>query len=73
MPRRRRQTLRGKHGSSRYSASSEATSQGYSVKERLAFRKMHSVPLLEKLREKLLGWKEQLLPKHPMAEAVNMP
>jgi Transposase IS66 family len=26
---------------------------------------------MKKLREKLLGWKEQLLPKHPMAEAVN--
>jgi len=25
---------------------------------------------LATLREKLLGWKEQLLPKHPMAEAV---
>ena len=23
------------------------------------------------LRNKLLEWKEQLLPKHPMAEAVN--
>jgi transposase len=29
------------------------------------------VPLLAELRQKLLGWKEQLLPKHPMAEAVN--
>jgi len=27
--------------------------------------------VLAKLREQLLGWKEQLLPKHPMAEAVN--
>src|SRR3974377_1454944 len=42
-----------------------------SVAERLALRQAHSVPVLAKLREKLLGWKEQLLPKHPMAEAVN--
>ena len=49
----------------------ERQAKGFSVEERLAFRQTHSVPLLAKLREKLLGWKEQLLPKHPMAEAVN--
>ena len=27
--------------------------------------------MLALLREKILEWKEQLLPKHPMAEAVN--
>jgi hypothetical protein len=27
--------------------------------------------VLAKLRETLLDWKEQLLPKHPMAEAAN--
>ena len=27
--------------------------------------------MLAKLREKFLVWKEQLLPKHPTAEAVN--
>jgi hypothetical protein len=27
--------------------------------------------LLTRLHEKLLLWEEQLLPKHPMAEAVN--
>jgi hypothetical protein len=30
-----------------------------------------SVPILAELHRKLLIWKEQLLPKHPMAEAVN--
>ena len=39
--------------------------------ERLALRQAQSVPVLAKLRDKLLGWKEQLLPKHPVAEAVN--
>jgi Transposase IS66 family len=34
-------------------------------------RQAESAPVLAKLREKLLGWKEQLLPKHPMAEAIN--
>jgi transposase len=42
-----------------------------STAERLEVRQQQSVPLLSKLREKLLVWKEQLLPKHPMAEAVN--
>ena len=42
-----------------------------SVQERLSLRRAQSVPLLAELRQKLLGWKEQLLPKHPMAEAVN--
>jgi transposase len=42
-----------------------------SVAERLALRQAQSQVVLMELREKLLGWKEQLLPKHPMAEAVN--
>ncbi len=42
-----------------------------SVEERLELRQQQSAPLLAQLREKLLEWKEQLLPKHPMAEAVN--
>jgi transposase len=49
----------------------ERQAKEFSVEERLRFRQTHSVPLVAKLREKLLGWKEQLLPKHPMAEAVN--
>src|ERR1700737_5130377 len=42
-----------------------------SVAERLAVRQTQSVAVLAELRRKLLAWKEQLLPKHPMAEAVN--
>ena len=42
-----------------------------SVAERLALRQTQSVPVLAELRQKLLVWKERLLPKHPMAEAVN--
>ena len=41
------------------------------VAERLALRQTQSVAVLAELRRKLLAWKEQLLPKHPMAEAVN--
>ena len=49
----------------------ERQARNCSVEERLTLRQARSAPLLAKLREKLLGWKEQLLPKHPMAEAVN--
>jgi transposase len=49
----------------------ERKAKDFGAAERLALRQAQSVPGLAKLREKLLGWKEQLLPKHPMAEAVN--
>ncbi len=39
--------------------------------ERLQLRQEESAPVLAELREKLLAWKEQLLPKHPMAEAIQ--
>ena len=42
-----------------------------SVEQRLEQRRRLSAPLLAQLRERLLMWKEQLLPKHPMAEAIN--
>jgi hypothetical protein len=37
----------------------------------LQLRRERSAPVTAALREKLLAWNEQLLPKHPMAEAVN--
>ncbi len=42
-----------------------------SAEQRLALRQQQSAPVLAELRERLLAWKDQLLPKHPMAEAVN--
>ena len=39
--------------------------------ERLRLRQEQSAPVLAQLREKLFEWKEQLLPKHPMAEAIH--
>jgi hypothetical protein len=41
------------------------------VQQRLALRQRESVPILSMLKEKLFGWRDQLLPKHPMAEGVN--
>jgi hypothetical protein len=42
-----------------------------SVEVRLALRREKSAPLLAELHDRLLQWKQQLLPKHPMAEAIN--
>jgi transposase len=41
------------------------------VKQRLYLRQTHSAPVLAQLRDKFLTWKEQLLPRHPMAEAIS--
>jgi transposase len=49
----------------------EKQAKDMSVAERLALRQTQSVPVLAELRQKLLVWKERLLPKHPMAEAMN--
>ena len=49
----------------------EQQAKELSVPERLSLRQAQSAPLLAELRDKLLRWKEPLLPKHPMAEAVN--
>jgi transposase len=49
----------------------EQRGKEHSTEERLRLRLAQSLPVLAELREKLLTWKEQLLPKHPMAEAVN--
>ena len=49
----------------------EKQAKDVSVAERLALRQTRSVPVLVELRHKLLTRKERLLPKHPMAEAVN--
>jgi len=49
----------------------EKQAKDASVEERLRLRQEQSAPVLAQLREKFLAWKEQLLPKHPMAEAMN--
>ena len=49
----------------------EDQAKGKTKEDRLCLRQSQSQPILRRLREKLWSWKEQLLPKHPMAEAVN--
>jgi transposase len=49
----------------------EDQGRSLSSDDRLHLRQSQSTPILRQLRERLLAWKDQLLPKHPMAEAVN--
>jgi hypothetical protein len=49
----------------------EREASGLAIAERLDMRRKQSVPVLAALRDKFLAWKKQLLPKHPMTEAVN--
>jgi len=49
----------------------EKQGRNASIEERLRLRHEQSAPMVAELHGKLFGWKEQLLPKHPMAEAVN--
>ncbi len=39
--------------------------------ERLALRQEKSAPIVAALRDRLDRWKLELIPKHPMADAVN--
>jgi transposase len=49
----------------------ERQAQAMSADARLLLRRENSLPLLTEFRERLLLWKEQLLPRHPMAEAIQ--
>jgi len=49
----------------------ERQGKDLSVEQRLKMREQQSAPLLEELQEKLFEWKDKLLPKHPMAEAIH--
>jgi transposase len=49
----------------------EKQARDLSAANRLEIRQKQSAPVLAQLREKLLVWKAQLLPKHPMAETFN--
>ena len=49
----------------------EHQAKGLTTEERLKLRQAQSLPLLTELHERLLVWKEQLLPRHPVAEAIN--
>jgi transposase len=39
----------------------------------VALRRQESAPILSSLKDRLFAWRDQLLPKHPMSEAVGYP
>jgi transposase len=49
----------------------QAEERNLSPDDRLALRQQHSVPVSGQLQEKLASWKSQLLPKHPLAQALG--
>ncbi len=49
----------------------EDRASGQSDAERLALRRQQSLPVVEQLHARLHAWKQQLLPKHPVALAVG--
>ena len=54
-----------------YLVEDRADRAGTKGSDRLALRQRESAPLLASFKEKLQGWRDQLLPKHPMSEAVG--
>lgn len=49
----------------------ESEAKEMSCAERLCLRQARSQGILQTFKHQLFAWKDQLLPKHPMAEAVN--
>jgi len=45
----------------------EKPAKDVSMEERLNLHQEQSTPMLAELRDRLLGWRKQLLPKNPMA------
>jgi transposase len=49
----------------------EDRGKGLDVQARTVLRRSESAPILAALRDRLFTWRDQLLPKHPMAQAVG--
>jgi len=49
----------------------ERAAKGLSCEDHLALRQEKSVPVLDQLHERLLTWKDSLLPRHPVAGAIS--
>lgn len=54
-----------------YALEQQAGARKLSYADRLEMRRQQSMPVLSELHHQLQAWKDQLLPKHPMAEAVG--
>jgi transposase len=49
----------------------QAKERGLSPADRLLWRQSQSQPIVTELRDKLPAWKQTLLPKHPVAQAIG--
>jgi hypothetical protein len=49
----------------------EHKARDFGNEDRLGLRQVESQPILNRFQQRLWTWKDQLLPKHPMAEAIN--
>lgn len=49
----------------------EERGRALDAEARAALRRAESAPILAALRDRLLAWREELLPKHPMAQAIG--
>jgi len=49
----------------------EERGKALDVAARLSLRQQESTPILSSLKDRLFAWRDQLLPKHPMSEAVG--
>jgi transposase len=49
----------------------EREARELSAADRLAMRQARSLPILNRLHERLLAWSADLLPKHPMRQAIG--
>ena len=49
----------------------EEQAKALSDADRLGLRRQQSLPVVERLYGQLLAWKQPLLPKHPMAQAIG--
>lgn len=54
-----------------YGVEREAKAKELSAADRLAMRQARSLPILNRLHERLLAWSADLLPKHPMRQAIG--
>jgi transposase len=49
----------------------EDRAKGFGPAARAELRRAESAPILAALKNRLLAWRDQLLPKHPMAQAIG--
>jgi len=49
----------------------EDRGKGLNAESRCALRRAESAPILAALKDRLFTWRDELLPKHPMAQAVG--